>query len=129
MTNTKTIRSFKNDSELWFMAENIASQITVRTGGYHTSHDTTRKPTAKEYALIRDVAFGALLGLNHGEAVRTVGSQGAQAIIDAAEFTLDTMFGQRIKLREAEIDEDACVNGYMTIYCPLQKALRDWDKE
>lgn len=129
MTNTKTIRSYKHDSELWFMAEKIASQITVRIDDCGTSRDITRKPNAKEYALIRDIAHGALLGLNLGEATRTVGSQGAQAIIDAAEYTLDVMFEQRIKLREAKLDERAHVSGYMTIYCPLQKALRDWDKE
>ena len=128
MTNTKTIRSYKYDSELWFMAENIASKITVRIGG-GTSKDITRKPNAKEYALIRDIAHGALLGLNYGEATRTVGSQGAQAIIDAAEYTLDVMFEQRIKLREAKLDESARVNGYMTIYCPLQKALQEWGTE
>lgn len=107
-------RKPKAESELKEIAQNIASTIMIRTYENGNSKDTRRKPTKAESDKIYKVAFGALLGLNWGENVRS-SKLAAQSIIDTAEF----MIGQFLP---------NC-NGYDTIYIPLQNVIKHWEIE
>ena len=103
------MRIYKTESELREIAEKIAEEIVVR--GH--SIDTRRPSSASEHQVIFNVAYGALLGLNWGDACRNSRDM-TQAIIDTAEYTLDLFLPN--------------VNGYDTIYNPLQDAVRDWER-
>ena len=118
-------RQYQHEATLKEWAENIASVVWIRPEEGHPKYregDFKRKPTKKQHDALFYVAYGALLGLNWGEEVRrddVIGRAKAQAIIDSAEFTADLLLQNLLK-------EDERLQGYMSIYCPLKEAVRNW---
>ena len=112
------MRMFKTEAELRTIAEQISEHITIRTEANGCSHDEQRKTTPEEAHIIYHLVYGALLAMNWGEQVR-MSKVMPQAIIDATEFQCDLL------LRDLLNCGEEC-NGYDTIYCPLQRALREW---
>ena len=107
-----TTREYKTGGALKAKAEEIAENITERTYTENgSSNDETRKATKREKEILFKIAYSALHGLNWGETTR--GSKEAtQAIIDAAEF--------------AALQFLPNCNSYMSMYIPLQQAVREW---
>ena len=105
------MRKHRTESELREIAESIAQTIVIRTYENGNSRDDRRPTTGQERITLRDIAFGALLGLNWGETFRRE-KICADAIIEAAEFTLMQFIPG--------------VNGYDSIYLPLHKAIKEW---
>lgn len=114
------IREHKMESELKGMAFDISQRIAIRTYDGGNSRDEWRDADDAESRALFNIAFGALLTLNWGEDNRGRNSGAVQAIIDAAEFTCDLFI--------REIHGEEC-NGYMTMYCPLKKIVREWEEE
>lgn len=119
------LRTYQKEATLKAWADEIASSLWVRPGEGHPKYrdgDFARKPTKRQRDALFCVVYGALLGLNWGEDVRRDDEKGnakAQAIIDSAEFTADLLL-------ENLLGEDERLQGYLTIYCPLKEALRNW---
>lgn len=110
----KNMRVYKTEAELKEIAEAMSETVMIRTYENGNSNDTRRKTTKKEKDIIYNVAYGALLGMNWGEDVRS-SELAAQAIIDTAEFTINRFISN--------------CNGYDTMYIPLKRALANWEKE
>ncbi len=108
------MRIVKTESELKRIAEKISETIMIRSYENGNSRDDRRETTTPEKQIIFRIAYGALLGLNYGDATRSDKGR-EQAILDTVEFVL-TQF-----IREA--------NGYDTIYWPLKKALDNWETD
>lgn len=83
--------------------------------------EETRKPTKRQSFMIYNVFYGALLGLNWGEAVRK-GKAETQAIIDSHEFTYDLLMNTMLK-------ENERVQGYLSFYCRIKDIVRNWEEE
>lgn len=108
------MRKHYTETRLRELANTIADTMVERTYDNGNSCDTRRKTNGEERIVLYNVAFGALLALNWGESHR--GTRGEeQAIIDAAEFTIDLFLPH--------------CNGYDTIYNPLKRVLKDWEVE
>ena len=71
------------------------------------------------FPTIYGIIYGALLGLNWGDACRSTKDM-EQAIIDAAEF--QAMILLRPYMKEEE--EAQC---YMCVYLPLQRIVEKWE--
>ena len=99
---------YKNNQQLKELAMKIYERITIRTYVHGNSNDEERKSRAQEKRIIFNIAYGALLTLN-----TTDDNHAEQKIIDCAEYTVNQFLPD--------------CNGYNTIYCPLKKALREWD--
>ena len=106
------MRNHKTEMQLKEMATVIAETITIRTYKNGNSEDTKRLSNPQEKEIILNIAYGALLGMNCNEKNRT-SDEIAQAIIDTAEYTVNRFLPD--------------CNGYDTIYCPLKKAVREWN--
>ena len=115
------MRKYKQESELREIAENAAQQIAIRTHDNGCSKDTWRKATKKQKEILYGVIYGALLGLNWGEQMRSSADM-EQAVIDAAEF--QAMILMRPYLREGEQ-----LQGYMCVYIPLQNIVKNWEQQ
>ena len=116
------MREYQHESVLRAWADTIAENITIDNGLYEA--ETKRKPTKRERETLRDVAYGALLALNWGAEIRDesrAGQAKVQAVLDCAEFTADLLF-DRI------LPEGKRLQGYISIYCPLRKALANWPR-
>lgn len=119
------MRQYQHEATLKEWANDIASSLWVRPEKGHpkyTEGDFAKKPTKKQREALFSVAYGALLSLNWGEDTRRDDEKGnakAQAIIDCAEFTADLLF-------DSLLPEDERLQGYMSIYCPLKEAVRNW---
>jgi hypothetical protein len=105
-------REIKPESELKQIAADMSESIVIRTYDNGNSNDTQRKTSEIEKQVIFNIAYGALLGLNHGEQVRSNRNM-EQGIVDTAEFTLMQF------IRDC--------NAYDTIYWPLKKILKNWE--
>ena len=114
------MRKFKSEQELRELAELHSKYINIRTMDGGNSHDTTRKATKKQREILYGVLYGALLGLNWGERMRSSRDM-AQAVIDAAEFQADILM--RPYLKEGEE-----LQGYMSVYIPLQRIVEKWEE-
>lgn len=101
-------KSYKNNQQVKEIAIQISQKITIRTYNRGSSNDEERKSTEEEKAIIFRIAYGALLTLN-----TTNDNNAEQKIIDCAEYTINQFLPD--------------CNGYNTIYCPLKKALREWE--
>ncbi len=108
------IREHKSETILKAMAEKISQSIMIRNYVNGNSNDTRRKTSSVEQEIIYKIAFGALLGLNYGEKVRSNRDM-EQAIVDTVEFIIGEFIGD--------------CNGYDTIYIPLKKVLESWETE
>lgn len=106
------MRTYKTEAQLKEQAKAIAETITIRTYKNGNSEDTQRPSNPQEKEIILNIAYGALLGMNCNEKNR-VSDEIAQAIIDTAEYTVNRFLPD--------------CNGYDTIYCPLKKAVREWN--
>ncbi len=106
------MRNYKTEQQLQEQAKAIAETITIRTYNNGNSEDTKRLSNAHENNIIFNIAYGALLGMNCNEKNRA-SDEIAQAIIDTAEYTVNGFLPD--------------CNGYDTIYCPLKKAVREWN--
>lgn len=106
------MRNYKTEKQLKEQAAIIAETITIRTYQNGNSEDTKRLSNPQEKNIILNIAYGALLGMNCNEKNRA-SNEIAQAIIDTAEYTLNRFLPD--------------CNSYDTIYCPLKKAVREWD--
>lgn len=105
------MKEHKTETELKGIATKISETITIRYYKEGNSEDTKRKSTAKEKDIIFKIAYGALLSLNWHLEPNI--SPVTAAIINTAEFTVNQFLPD--------------CNGYDTIYCPLRKAVREWD--
>lgn len=114
------MRKHKSESELRAIAEAISDRIYIDRNG---CGEAWRKATRKQKEITYGVIYGALLGLDWGEKVRST-SDIEQGIVDTAEFTWDIMIKPYAKLEDGR-----SVNGYITIYCPLKKVLKEWEEE
>lgn len=112
------MRVYKKGNELKELAELMSYSISVRTHEGGTSHDTTRRATKKQREILFGVIYGALLALNQGEEVRS-NPKMEQAIIDAAEFQADILMQPYLKDGEE-------LQGYLSVYIPLQRAVKSW---
>lgn len=106
------IREYKTESELKEIAIEISKKITIRTYKKGNSEDTKRLSNPQEKDIIFNISYGALLGMNCNEKNRA-SNEIAQAIIDTAEYTVNRFLPD--------------CNGYDTIYCPLKKAITEWN--
>ena len=106
------VRRFYPEDKLREMAEKISGSLVVRVYENGSSRDTRRPTTEVEKRILFDIAFGALLGLNYGEQVRSDRSL-EQAILNTVDFTSNLMLPG--------------TNGYDTIYNPLRDALGEWE--
>lgn len=105
------MKEHKTETELKGIATEIAETITIRHYNGGNSKDKQRKSTAKEKEIIFKIAYGALLSINWHLEPNT--SSLNSAILNTAEFTVNLFLPD--------------CNGYDTIYCPLRKAIREWD--
>ena len=104
------VRRFYPEDKLREMAEEISGSLYLRECEEGCEH---RRPTTEvEKRILFDIAFGALLGLNYGEQVRSDRNL-EQAILNTVDFTSNLMLPG--------------TNGYDTIYNPLMKALGEWE--
>lgn len=114
-----------NDDRLEKWADDIASRTCMRDYRDGNSHDWNRESTEAERAVLRAVAFGALLALNWGETVRNdespAGRSAVQAVLDTAEFTAAQLMRQFMP-------DGVEYQSYDGIYCPLSRILRDWPR-
>lgn len=112
-----------NDDRLEKWADEIASRTCMRDYRDGNSHDWNRTSTKAERAVLRAVAFGALLSLNWGDAIRNdespTGRSAAQAVLDTAEFTATQLMKQFMP-------DGVEYQAYDGIYCPLSRILREW---
>lgn len=116
------MREYQRETTLKEWAETIAETITI-DNGWHEA-ETKRKATKREHETLRDVAYGALLALNWGEEIRDESNAGqakVQAVLDCAEFTADLLFDRLLP-------DGKKLQGYISIYCPLRKALEAWPR-
>ncbi len=97
-------RCFLHENVLCKMADECAKTITF-------CDEETRIATKEESKIIHNLAFAALLGLNHGETAR-MSSAAEDAIINAAEYAIDLMIPN--------------VNGYITLYTKLRHLVENW---
>mgnify|MGYP007122062515 CR=1 FL=1 len=109
------MRNYRTEAELREIAREISEVVAVskEDGNF----DRRRKALKREKEIAYGVLFGALLGLNWGEATRSDKGR-TQAIIDTAEFTYNVLI--------ANVSPKA--RGYETIYIPLQKVVREWEQ-
>lgn len=105
-------RYHMTESALAIIARRISKNITIRTYDNGNSNDITRESTNHEQEILHKIAFGALLGLNWGEAVRNSKDM-EQAVLDSSEFILYQF------LRDC--------NGYDSLYNPLKAVLEAWN--
>ena len=106
------VRRFYPEDKLREMAEKISGSLYLRECEEGCDH---RRPTTDiEKRILFDIAFGALLGLNYGEQVRSDRNL-EQAILNTVDFTSNLMLPG--------------TNGYDTIYNPLREALDEWELE
>ncbi len=106
------MRDYKTEQQLRELATAISQRITIRTYKNGNSDDNTRPTKTKEKEIIFNIAYGALLGINCNDRNRN-SDEIAQAIIDTAEYTVNRFLPD--------------CNGYDTLYCPLKKAVREWN--
>lgn len=111
---TGDVRRHLSEAELKQKAESISATLVTREYFNGNSNYNRRPTTGLERTILRDIAYGALLGLNYGEQIRSDRGR-EQAILDTVEFISDLMLPG--------------TNGYDTIYCPLWKALGEWPLE
>lgn len=109
------MRKYKAEKELREIAKQHSEYITVCT----PNGEKKRKATKRQNETLYGLFYGALLGLNFGETARSTREM-EQAIIDATEFQADILFRNLLK-------EDESLQGYITVYCPLQKIVREWE--
>lgn len=115
------MRVWKPESELKDLADLMSQNIDIRTWDGGNSRDITRKATKSQRRILYGVIYGALLALNHGEDVRSNPKMEA-AIIDAAEFQADILMRPYLKDGEE-------LQGYMSVYIPLQRAVKSWARK
>ena len=115
------MRVYKKGPELKELAELLSYNISIRTHDGGNSHDETRKATKAQSRILFGVIYGALLALNQGEEVRS-NPKMEQAIIDAAEFQADILMQPYLKEGEE-------LQGYMSVYIPLQRAVKTWARQ
>lgn len=113
------MRKFKRESELKHIAMTEAKKDIVVV--VNDNKEETRKPNKAQQDMIYSVFYGALLGLNWGEAVRG-GRTETQAIIDSHEFTYDILMNSLLK-------ENERVQGYVSFYCRIKEIVRNWEEE
>lgn len=105
------MKEHKTEQQLKGIATTISKRITIRTYKNGNSEDTIRKSTVKEKDIIFKIAYSALLSINWHLEPKT--SEVNSAIANTAEFAINQFLPD--------------CNGYDTIYCPLKKAIREWD--
>lgn len=115
------MRVYKQWNELEELAKLLSYSISIRTHDGGTSQDITRKATKAQGRILYGVIYGALLALNHGEDVRSDHKM-EQAIIQAAEFQADILMKPYLKDGEE-------LQGYMSVYIPLQRAVKSWARK
>ena len=116
----RIIRSYRTPDDLWDEAKKISATVYIRTDERYGSVDTPRATTEDEQTMLCRLVYGALLGMNHGEDTRADDNR-ARAIIDTVEYQADMLF------KQFEQDGEQ-INGYLSIYCPLQRVLKDWTR-
>ena len=107
------MRKYLLGSDLKDIALRISKEIYIRTYDERgNSKDEKRSTTEQERKVLFNIAYGALYTLNAGEKMRSSKDM-EEAVIDNAEITLDLFLPK--------------CNGYLTIYCPLHKIIREWE--
>ena len=101
--NFKPILLNFTEDELRSMATEKAETIVIRTYVNGNSNDEERPSTETEKAILTNLIYGALLAIRFRD-------DSAQAAMDTAEFTAHQF-----------IDG---INGYFSVYLPIQHILR-----
>lgn len=122
----KTRRNYRSESNLKIAADLMTNEIVIRTMEYHRSNDIRRKIRAAEKRILMPIIYGALLGLNSSDDVRSDPAK-EDAIINAAEYTCIVAF-HGVKLPETAKDEEAHPNTYDAVYIPLHRYVDNWRK-
>jgi hypothetical protein len=102
-----------SEQELKEYAEKQAETIVIRSYKNGCSSDNRRKSTDKEKKIIENIIYGGLLGIRWGHG----NNKETDAIIDACEFIGN--------LQMKELVNDGEMNGYDTIYLPLQNWVQN----
>jgi len=97
-----------SEQELKEYAEKQAETIVIRNYKNGCSSDNRRKSTEEEKKIIGSIIFGGLLSIRWGHK----SSNEINAILDTCEFIGN--------LQMRELVNDGEMNGYDTIYLPLQ---------
>lgn len=90
-----------NEAQLKEIARDIAGSIVIRG----SSRDTRREATEPEKTIIRNIAYGAMIGYGYR-------GHDIDGILDMAESTLMQFIPE--------------ANTYDTIYIPLRKVMETW---
>lgn len=113
------MRKYMNGNTLKEIAELHSTHITVikpNNGG-----EEYRKTTKRQRETLCGIFYGALLGLNWGEEIRS-NDKMAEAIVEATEFQADI-------LMEPLLREGETLQGYLSVYIPLNRILKTWERE
>lgn len=111
----KSERKFQSETVLNEWAHNATESVVFRAydaDGYR--QDIRKKPTKKQREIVEKIIYGALLGLNWGETIRSE-TVAEDAILNAAEYMCIVMLPE--------------VNSYDTVYIPLRHICKAWPKK
>ena len=113
------MRKYMNGNTLKEIAELHSTHITVIKP--HNGGEEYRKTTKRQRETLCGIFYGALLGLNWGEEIRS-NDKMAEAIVEAPEFQADI-------LMEPLLREGETLQGYLSVYIPLNRILKTWERE
>lgn len=109
------MREWKSEATLKAWASEQAAWIARRDENGNYQGMTKSRDGERE--IVFNVLFGALLGLNWGEATRSDPGR-EQAIVDTAEFTFNLLVENVSPL----------ARGYESVYLPLKRMLKAWSE-
>ena len=105
------MRAYLNGIQI---ADKLNAMLEERITVFVEGQEKKRKATKREKELLAGILGGAINAMNWGESIRGDDAK-AEAIIECAEFTAIRLLPH--------------VQSYLSIYCPLQKVLRKWERE
>ena len=115
----KWMNGYEVRDVLDFLLSSKIEVVTIDENGRETG-TKKRTATAAEKKVLRGIFSGAINAMNWGEEVRSDDSK-AKAIIECAEFTAISLLGELRGGSER-------IQSYISVYCPLMKVLRDWER-